>query len=714
MTDILAKSGEAKTSLRDHTDHVIAAAARFAEYLGLDTQIARYGAILHDIGKIHPVFQGSLTGKRPVKVFRHEIASLFFLSAFPQEIQGQLIEMVVGHHKSVKNDKREKGLLDLIENEDDITHHHLGCWEEWSCQALDFLATYGLTIQPISRTEALCNFRVVEEYCRRAVKQQGYSVWRGLLMGADHYASALVDKTPLELTRAFQSPNLIFFSRRDSSYALSSKDAGSSKPHTIVVACTGAGKTDFLLRRCRRRVFYTLPFQASINAMFQRLKHLLALHNTNLDIRVLHASSSLVIDKIKKKDVETEVIMQSLIGSAIKVMTPYQLAGIIQGTKGYESLLLDIRGSDVILDEIHTYTKASQAIVLKLVTMLQSLHCRIHIGTATMPTVLYIRIIEILGEDNVLEVKLSPAELDTYDRHRVHKIDSWEASRKIISKAVEEDQKILLICNQVEQAQQLYDLVLKEFSSIPVLLLHSRFKRKDRNEKEQLLSGLDENGNETGRFNTSRKACIVVSTQIVEVSLDISFDVMITECAPLDALVQRFGRINRKRTGTALIKPAYVISPPDGPNDAKPYEFDTLSRTYALLPDGEVLHERDLQGKIDLVFPTIDFLNIEQHVILKDDGFLDIDMLTHRTESYLQNLLEIDSVTCIISTDVEAYEAADYEDRMKLEIPVRYFHVKGLYQLEKTGNRPFVVPDEAYDVGRGLDIRKLKETDQII
>ncbi len=51
-------------------------------------------------------------------------------------------------------------------------------------------------------------------------------------------------------------------------------------------------------------------------------------------------------------------------------------------------MILDMRECDVILDEIHTYSGAAQAIVLKLVEILVQLNCRVHIGTATMPSVL--------------------------------------------------------------------------------------------------------------------------------------------------------------------------------------------------------------------------------------------------------------------------------------------------------------------------------------
>src|SRR5690606_21727657 len=196
-----------------------------------------------------------------------------------------------------------------------------------------------------------------------------------------------------------------------------------------------------------------------------------------------------------------------LIGSSVKVLTPHQLAALAFGMKGYEALILDLQGCDVILDEVHTYSGVSQALVLKIIEVLKAIGCRIHVGTATMPTVLYNKIKEILGDD-VLEVKLVPKELDAFDRHIVHKLESFEAAEEIISKAVENNKKVLIVLNRVKASQEVYEYINEVYPDVPSLLLHSRFKRGDRNIKEKQLLGLDENGQPTGVFNTSENACI--------------------------------------------------------------------------------------------------------------------------------------------------------------------------------------------------------------
>jgi CRISPR-associated endonuclease/helicase Cas3 len=708
-SEIKAKGKPDFIPLVTHLRQVAVVAEKVAVGIGSDPVLARYGAILHDIGKAHPEFQRRLDeeyrmGDLP---FRHEISSCLFLSLFPEEMQPALIDMVIAHHKSIRKDARDKGLLDLTEEREpeEIFKSHAGDWNDWYPKALDILSELGIPVKPIAKKEAEDNFFQVYDYCRRTFKQKGYSNNRGLLQAADHFASALIDKTEIYSKQLFQKPNLNFFNRTHPLYPLSLKSAESQKPHTIVVACTGAGKTDFLFRRCEGRVFYTLPFQASINAMFHRVSNDLASDNPELDIRLLHSASSL---SIKGRSIE-EKIIQGHVGSSIKILTPHQIAGIIFGTSGYEATLIDIKGCDVVLDEIHTYTDITRAIVLKIVHVLKNLGCRVHIGTATMPTFLYSQILELLGKEYVFEVQLNDEELDQYDRHIVHKIDSWEVALPLINRAINEDKKVLLVCNRVQSAQQVFNIITQSYPDTPVMLLHSRFKRGTREQKEKQLIGKDKDGKATREFNTSTKACIVVSTQVVEVSLDISFDLMVTECAPLDALIQRFGRINRIRNEKTkdIRKPVFVIAPPETTDEAKPYDLKILQDSFGQLPEGEVLHERDIQKKIDNVFPKIEMPEIEEHAIFKKTGEWTINHLTHRPKSFLLERLEIDSVTCIVESDEQPYLTANFEVRMQMEIPVRYWSVHRFNQLRE-GNKPFIVPDSAYSEEAGLNLETLK------
>ena len=688
---ILAKHEDSgATPLTAHLKSVARAAVIIARHTGLDEQLAWKGAVLHDIGKVSPLFQQSLKHgyqRQPGFVFRHEIASLLFLSLFPGEEWPAIIEMIVAHHKSVSQDIGEKGLLDLEENMNSFARH-AERFEEWSPIALTILEELGIETHAMSKEEARQNYEFTVEFCSN--KRWGESKWKGLLMAADHYASALEENTETLNDKLFVKPDLHFYNRKHHLYPLSLIDASDKRVHTLVTAPTGAGKTDFLLRRCTGRVFYTLPFQASINAMYDRIKN--DLHDTNAQIYLLHAASDI---KVREKGIE-ERILQRHIGASVKILTPHQMASIVFGIKGFESMLLDLEGCDVILDEIHTYSSEIQAIVLKIIEILKSIHCRIHVGTATMPSVLYSKVLGLLGgQSEVYEVKLSHDILKTFNRHITHKVADIESCRDMIDTSLGENKKVLIVYNQVKRAQALFEHIADSYPDIPRMLIHSRYKREDRIRLEQILKD---------KFDKSHEACVVVSTQVVEVSLDISFDVMITECAPIDAMIQRFGRINRKRTEQTIgtYKDIYIIQPPKDANEALPYNTDILQKSYDILPDGHPLEESSLQNMIDAVYPDARFMNLDYSGVVFADGKWMIKELCHHARSALLEVLDINSAVCIVESDKERYQKEPIE-RMMLEIPVSYKSIayRKLQQLD-TGSRPFIIPDKAYDKEKGL------------
>jgi CRISPR-associated endonuclease/helicase Cas3 len=694
---ILAKSDRyGKITLLSHIESVSFFAQIAAQYAGLDTEIARLGGLLHDIGKASPLFQETIKGIRlnPLKMnFRHEIASIFFLKVVDEAFWNQIIDMIIAHHKSVRNDRQELGILDLDYYYDDKAfEYHIKDFELWKGNALGILEEAGLTVIPVSIGDAQTAYQYTIEYCNKQ-KNKGWSVWKGLLIGADHIASA-TGNFQYKLPKLFTKPDISFYNRRHELYPLSLIDSDKQKPHTFVKAPTGAGKTDFLLKRCQGRIFYTLPFQASINAMYERIKK--DLHDCVEDIRLLHSISELIIegDRIEEK------IIQDKFGASIKVLTPHQLASIAFGVKGYEAILFDLKDCDVILDEIHTYSDIIQSIVLKIIEILGNIGCRIHIGTATMPSVLENDILNILGREQTQYIQLPDNILDTFNRHIVYKNSSFENLIPVIEETINNQQRILIVCNRVVNAQMMYKKVDDLFGNIPKMLIHSRFKRKDRNRLETELKE---------KYDKINDACIVISTQVVEVSLDISFDVMITETAPIDALIQRFGRINRKRNLSTIgqYKPVYVVAPPENEKDAKPYSKHVLQESFKVLPDGELLRESLLQSLIDKVYPAINKIDINLDAVFVNNQWR-LTELRHLPKSALLEKLDIDSVACITEDDRDIYLCANYEQQRLMEIPVGYNSVcwKKLEQLS-VGTHPFVVPDKAYSEEKGLDFTRM-------
>lgn len=708
LENIKAKSvDQGDLSLLDHTQQVVQTIKHIADGFQreFDKNIATKGAILHDLGKAHTFFQQNINGYKP-KSFRerkkrekfkhrHEISSLAFLPAFPKEEWPLLVEMVIAHHKSVQNDPSIRGIIDLELNSlsnFSWVEDHLMDWEDWFPYGKQIVELCGYDCPIIKKEEAENALRFAYNFSQET--KDGWSDWRGLLKAADHYASAFSYDIDSRLKYTFIKPDISFYTneeRRSELYPLSLVSTITEKKHSLVVATTGAGKTDFLLKRTKNRIFYTLPFQASINAMYDRFKDTI---EPKEGIRLQHGTSKIKVGKNIDEQIE-----QSKVGASVKVLTPHQLAGIIFGIKNFESILLDIEGCDVILDEIHTYSETSQSMVIEIVKVLVDFDCRIHIGTATMPTPLYKKLLSILGgKEKVLETSLNKEKLKEFNRHQIYKHETDFNYNSLIHKAIKENEKVLVILNTVKQAQKVFTELREEFPDIDMLLIHSRFRRKDRIALETELTKV---------YNNSCKACIVVSTQVVEVSLDISFDRMITQAAPLDSLVQRFGRIHRKRSPATIYtyRPIHILAPS---KNTLPYNKEIVVKSFEQLPsEGGIFQEAELQQKMDAVYKDLELKSIDFHLKYKDGHFIQ-KKLTDNSKSILIEALEVDGATCILESDREEYLDANWKDRVQLEIPISYrslWKYKDEYEQLEQGNKPFVVPQslEAYQE-IGLDL----------
>jgi CRISPR-associated endonuclease/helicase Cas3 len=112
---------------------------------------------------------------------------------------------------------------------------------------------------------------------------------------------------------------------------------------------------------------------------------------------------------------------------------------------------------------------------------------------------------------------------------------------KAIDSLLQSGESVLVVVNNVKSAQQIYQTITFEGSK---KLLHGGFNRKQRIKIEEAITNKDK----------SKRPQLLVATQAVEVSLDIDYDVAFIENAPIDALIQRLGRVNRAgKKGCATI-----------------------------------------------------------------------------------------------------------------------------------------------------------------
>ncbi len=112
-----------------------------------------------------------------------------------------------------------------------------------------------------------------------------------------------------------------------------------------------------------------------------------------------------------------------------------------------------------------------------------------------------------------------------------------------------------------------------------MVLYHSQFIKKDRNSKELEIDTKEKWKN---------KGLVLIATQVVEISLDIDFNILFTELAPVDSLIQRFGRINRRKLinpGKVFIQTA-IDCKTDSGKWSYPYRKEIIEESKAILKDG--------------------------------------------------------------------------------------------------------------------------------
>lgn len=181
-----------------------------------------------------------------------------------------------------------------------------------------------------------------------------------------------------------------------------------------------------------------------------------------------------------------------------------------------------------------------------------------------------------------------------------------------IEKSVNGGIKTLVVVNNVAKCQELY----KKLKHLNPMCYHSKFILKDRKEKEQSIDDQK----------------LLIATQVVEVSLDIDFDVMFCECAPPDAIVQRSGRVNRRRE--KLDSYIYIFKASD--ISKKIYDPDysgLLTRSFdAFLKSPEKLTENDLIRIVEDVYSGTE--------IEKSLNFIDASKQYSKTQERLMEIFD--------------------------------------------------------------------------
>ncbi len=462
-----------------------------------------------------------------------------------------------------------------------------------------------------------------------------YCLMKGLLHRLDHCSSAWIaveDQTKDEIAdfvKEFMKKQN--FKEND----LQQFEEKNQDKNVIVIGSTGMGKTEgALLWSKNDKTFFTLPLRISINAIYDRIKDTIGYRHVGL----LHSTALDYLDEKNEEDEFNKIQQARNLYEKITTCTIDQIFPFVFKYRGYEKIYATLSYSKVVIDEIQAYSPEIVAVLLKGLQMINNLDGKFMVMTATLPRI-YREKLQEMG----IKFEYNEFIKDT-KRHKFEIID------KSINEDIDEikekskNKKVLIIVNTINKAIELYKF-LKNEGVEKVNLLHSRFEQEDRSEKERDIKEFSKQKDESG---------IWITTQIVEASLDIDFDMLYTEMSTLDSLFQRFGRCYRSRKYEGK-EPNIKIYIKETSGVGYIYDKEIHQKSIELLQDynGQILEEKT---KIDLVdklyskemLQNTDFYKKFNEAFRVLDNIIDYDTSKNDAQRILRNINNIDVIPKII------------------------------------------------------------------
>lgn len=546
MNKFLAKSNPVET-IQEHTSNLMEnyylLMNLYPNIKYLNWNVLKLACLYHDLGKMNTKFQNKIMkkigyeeiedGLPDMNEINHNFLSPAFLPKNKLKESFSKNELKILYHSIYRHHTRAiphfQDLKTVIEKD---LNRYIKDFNIENCKLLE----------DIDLSEGL-NFKFRKEVKDYIIPREdgidtfySYVITKGLLNKIDYAASSYVGKKRLSV----EIPNEDLKEKVDDFFkkngyqknSLQEYMEANSEENNIIIASTGMGKTEAaLLWIGNNKGFFSLPLRVSINAIYDRVKE----KNIGFEMTgLLHSDTySEYLKRTSDESFDDYYYHQTKqMSLPLTICTLDQLIDFIFRYEGFEIKLATLSYSKLIIDEIQAYSPEFIGYLICALKYITDVGGKFSIVTATFPP-----IIEYFMLQNEIPFKKGPEFLKQQKRHKV----------KVIEKILDIDiivknyrnKKVLIICNTVKKAQQIYSELQELIKDAEINLLHSRFIKNDRKKLEDNILKMGKRDN--------YKTGIWITTQIVEASLDIDFDELHTELSDLSGLFQRMGRVYRNR-----------------------------------------------------------------------------------------------------------------------------------------------------------------------
>lgn len=378
----------------------------------------------------------------------------------------------------------------------------------------------------------------------------------------------------------------------------------------LLKAPTGSGKTEAVLApflaqfisgkfSIAPRLIYVLPMRVLVNTLAERIESYAQRVSPHITVKIQHGDIPDAPFFIS--DIVVTTLDQFLYAFARSSLQVGRHLDIPAGA---------IASSLVVFDEAHMYRdEFTFSIMRALMEILYHSNIPFVLMTATLPESLRNSLFENISLSTEQEIVVtewakggSSLEIILQEEPLVYR-DEINIPEELIPEIM--SKKTLIILNQVARAQRLYQEIKRRFDidDQKIVLLHSRFTHRDRKEHEQkALSLLPHKRN--GKKIIPEGVSIVISTQVLEAGIDFSAELLLTELAPADALIQRAGRCARYEgeKGKLIVFPVE-----EKERGYLPYEKRHLDATWMWLKKNPNFNIRDFTEVCKFVDETLDY-----------------------------------------------------------------------------------------------------------